>query len=276
MLLGLTEPTSGTARVDGVIPTRDPLLVKSRVGYLPDEVGFYEDLTARQNLRYTAELNRLPARDGRRPHRRPARATSGWPTTPTARSAAYSRGMRQRLGLADALVKDPSILDPRRADGEHRPRGRARAAAARRAAAHRPGRDGPAVVAPAAPGRAGVRPHRRLRRRPAGGVGHDRRAGRRARRPLGVHRRRDRARRRRAARSPRSPASSRCAAARAAGSSRRRATSATTSSGAVFDAGGSLTHLARDGADLDAIYHRYFRSDEAAAGPVTGRRRTAS
>src|SRR6185503_11345279 len=38
----------------------------------------------------------------------------------------------------------------------------------------------------------------------------------------------------------------------------------------VLDAGGSLTHLAREGADLDAIYHRWFRMDEEAAGPVTG------
>ena len=41
MLLGLTEPTRGHALVTGLDPTRDPLLVKSRVGYLPDEVGFY-------------------------------------------------------------------------------------------------------------------------------------------------------------------------------------------------------------------------------------------
>ena len=60
MLLGLTEPTSGVARVEGMLPTREPLAVKARVGYLPDEVGFYDDLTARQNLRYTAALNRLP------------------------------------------------------------------------------------------------------------------------------------------------------------------------------------------------------------------------
>ena len=60
MLLGLTEPTAGTAKVDGIDPTRAPLAVKSRVGYLPDDVGFYDDLTARQNLRYTAELNRIP------------------------------------------------------------------------------------------------------------------------------------------------------------------------------------------------------------------------
>ncbi len=60
MLLGLTEPTTGTARVEGLDPTRSPLAVKSRIGYLPDNVGFYEDLTGRDNLRYTAELNRLP------------------------------------------------------------------------------------------------------------------------------------------------------------------------------------------------------------------------
>src|SRR5689334_21205570 len=59
MLLGLTQPTSGSARMDGINPARHPLAVKARVGYLPDEVGFYDDLTARQNLRYTADLNRL-------------------------------------------------------------------------------------------------------------------------------------------------------------------------------------------------------------------------
>ncbi len=208
MLLGLTEPTAGTARVDGVIPTRDPLVVKSRVGYLPDEVGFYEDMTARQNLRYTAELNRLP------------------------RGAAADRidALLDDVGLrADADRKVGGVLarhapaaragrrpgegpvdpDPRRADGEHRSRGRARAAAARRAPALRPGRDGPAVVAPAAPGRAGVRPHRRLRRRAAGGGGHDRRAGRRARRPLDLHRRRHRCARRASGCWPPSPASPR-------------------------------------------------------------------
>ena len=59
MLLGLTEPSSGTARVDGLDPRRDPLAVKRRVGYLPDDVGFYDDATARENLQYTARLNRL-------------------------------------------------------------------------------------------------------------------------------------------------------------------------------------------------------------------------
>jgi ABC-2 type transport system ATP-binding protein len=109
MLLGLTEPTAGTARVDGVVPTRDPLLVKSRVGYLPDEVGFYEDMTARQNLRYTAELNRLPRAAG--DERIDALLSEvGLGGDADRKVGGYSRGMRQRLGLADALVKDPSIL----------------------------------------------------------------------------------------------------------------------------------------------------------------------
>jgi ABC-2 type transport system ATP-binding protein len=109
MLLGLTEPTAGVARVDGVVPTRDPLVVKSRVGYLPDEVGFYEDLTARQNLRYTAALNRL-RRTEADDRIAALLADVGLADDADRKVGTYSRGMRQRLGLADALVKDPSIL----------------------------------------------------------------------------------------------------------------------------------------------------------------------
>jgi ABC-2 type transport system ATP-binding protein len=109
MLLGLTEPTEGTATVDGLDPTRHPLEVKSRVGYLPDEVGFYEDMTARQNLRYTAELNRIPRRDAA--DRIDAVLDDvGLAAVAEQRVGEFSRGMRQRLGLADALLKEPSIL----------------------------------------------------------------------------------------------------------------------------------------------------------------------
>ena len=60
MLLGLTEPTSGRSAGRRPRPdARDPLAVKRRVGYLPDDVGFYDDLTGRENLRYTAGLNRI-------------------------------------------------------------------------------------------------------------------------------------------------------------------------------------------------------------------------
>jgi ABC-2 type transport system ATP-binding protein len=109
MLLGLTEPTSGAARVDGLDPRREPLAVKRRVGYLPDDVGFYDDVTARENLRYTARLNRIPE---------PAASERieflleqvGLTAVIDRRVRTFSRGMRQRLGLADALIKNPSIL----------------------------------------------------------------------------------------------------------------------------------------------------------------------
>ena len=58
MLLGLSDITSGTARVLGYDPVREPLAVKRRVGYLPDPVGFYDNLSAADNLRYTAASDR--------------------------------------------------------------------------------------------------------------------------------------------------------------------------------------------------------------------------
>lgn len=60
MLLGLTEPTSGNVHVCGIDPTRNPLEVKKRVGYLPDDLGFYQNMTGYENLLYTASLNEIP------------------------------------------------------------------------------------------------------------------------------------------------------------------------------------------------------------------------
>jgi len=60
MLLGLTEPTSGKALVYGYNSTTEPLKVKRVTGYLPENVGFYEELTARETLRYIARLNGIP------------------------------------------------------------------------------------------------------------------------------------------------------------------------------------------------------------------------
>jgi ABC-2 type transport system ATP-binding protein len=109
MLLGLTEPTSGKARVVGLDPARHPLAVKRRVGYLPDAVGFYGGLTGRENLRYTARLNGLAG------HESEARIEEvlgqvGMASRADTKAETYSRGMLQRLGIADALVKDPEIL----------------------------------------------------------------------------------------------------------------------------------------------------------------------
>ena len=112
MALGLTEPTSGKITTVGFDPLRQPLEVKRRVGYLPDSVGFYDHMTGRDNLLYTARLGGIPNPEiegritqalsrvnlldaGRRPVR------------------TYSRGMRQRLGIAEIIMRkvDVAILD---------------------------------------------------------------------------------------------------------------------------------------------------------------------
>jgi len=109
MLLGLTEPTSGSARVVGLDPARAPLQVKRRVGYMPDSVGFYGDLSGRENLRYTARLNRIP-RELAETTIEEVLEQVGLASRAEDKTDTYSRGMLQRLGIADALVKDPDVL----------------------------------------------------------------------------------------------------------------------------------------------------------------------
>ena len=56
MMLGLTEPTSGTVEICGINSTTHPIEVKRRIGYLPEDVGFYDDMTGPENLIYTCLL----------------------------------------------------------------------------------------------------------------------------------------------------------------------------------------------------------------------------
>jgi len=109
MLLGLTEPSAGRARVVGFDPMRRPLEVKRRVGYLPDSVGFYGAMTGRQNLRYTARLNGL-ARNLADSRIEDVLEKVDMTARADSKTETYSRGMLQRLGIADALVKDPEVL----------------------------------------------------------------------------------------------------------------------------------------------------------------------
>jgi ABC-2 type transport system ATP-binding protein len=108
MLLGLTEPTSGRAVVAGFDPLRQPLEVKRRVGYLPDSVGFYDGLSARDNLAYTGRLAGLTRHQIDDRFER-AMVRVGLPEVGRDRVATFSRGMRQRLGLAEILIKEPEI-----------------------------------------------------------------------------------------------------------------------------------------------------------------------
>ncbi len=108
MLLGLTEPTSGRAEVAGYDPLRQPLEVKRRVGYLPDQIGFYDGLSAHDNLAYTGRLAGLSRRDIDERFTA-ALGRVGLGDVGRARLATFSQGMRQRLGLAEILMKRPSV-----------------------------------------------------------------------------------------------------------------------------------------------------------------------
>ena len=109
MLLGLTEPTAGRATIAGCDCTRNPLEVKSIVGYLPDNVGFYTDMTGRLNLRFTGRLNGLGGQELE--DRIDALLERvGMTEAADKKTGTYSKGMRQRLGIADVLIKDPQVI----------------------------------------------------------------------------------------------------------------------------------------------------------------------
>jgi ABC-2 type transport system ATP-binding protein len=112
MMLGLTETSGGSVNVLGFDPVRQPLEVKRRVGYLPDAVGFYDHLSARENLIYTARLLDIPRREA---NGRIMEALGAVKLADVAdkRVATFSRGMRQRLGIAEIVMKraEVAILD---------------------------------------------------------------------------------------------------------------------------------------------------------------------
>jgi len=108
MMLGLTEPTSGTARICGFDPAREPLKVKRLTGYLPEKVGFYEDLTAWENLDYTAALNGIP-RDTASRKINELLGMVGLSEVEKQKVGTFSHGMKQRLGIADVMIKDPKV-----------------------------------------------------------------------------------------------------------------------------------------------------------------------
>ncbi|MES2275187.1 MAG: ABC transporter ATP-binding protein [Bacteroidota bacterium] len=109
MMLGLTDPTSGTAFVCGHNATSNPIPVKKKVGYMPDSVGFYDHMTALENLVYIGRLNSVPEKELKK------RSTEvleivGLSADQHKKTSAFSRGMKQRLGLADVLIKNPEVI----------------------------------------------------------------------------------------------------------------------------------------------------------------------
>lgn len=108
MMVGLIEPSAGTCLVGGVDATRNPREAKRITGYMPDGVGFYGNLSAAQNLKFFSQfygmkdaaaekrIGELLAYVGLNKVEKPV--------------GTYSRGMKQRLGLAQALLNDPEIV----------------------------------------------------------------------------------------------------------------------------------------------------------------------
>ena len=107
-LLGLSEPTSGSVTVHDWNATSEPLKVKKITGYLPDDVGFSPNNTGLQSLVYTAMLNGIPKEKAVESAKELLEIV-GLEDAEEKKTKTYSRGMKQRLGLADVLIKEPEI-----------------------------------------------------------------------------------------------------------------------------------------------------------------------
>ena len=109
MLLGLTEPTSGEVRVFGYNSTKNPLKVKRITGYLPENIGFYEDLTAKENLVYITRLNGISSEKASSKIEE-VLSVVGLLEVANREAGKFSRGMLQRLGMAATLIKEPRLV----------------------------------------------------------------------------------------------------------------------------------------------------------------------
>jgi ABC-type multidrug transport system ATPase subunit len=110
ILAGLLQPTSGTVRVDGIDVTRDPGSVWERLGYLPQAFGFYPHLTGEEMLLHLLRLKGVTAPQGLRAlcSELLQRVNLGFAARRKVKT--YSGGMRQRLGIAQAIAGDPKLV----------------------------------------------------------------------------------------------------------------------------------------------------------------------
>ena len=108
ILTGLLNPSSGSATVAGFDVEREARKVKDVTGYLPENPGYYENLTARQNLEYFAEFYGMN-RDERREKADALLQMLGMERWENEKVGRYSKGMRQRLGIAVSVVNDPAV-----------------------------------------------------------------------------------------------------------------------------------------------------------------------
>ncbi len=109
MLVGLLKPDTGTVVVGGADLAADPMAAKAKIGYVPQEIALYPDLTGRENLRFFCRLFGLPRREVR------ARVEEvldlvGLADRADAKLDTYSGGMKRRINIGAALLHRPELL----------------------------------------------------------------------------------------------------------------------------------------------------------------------
>ena len=109
MLTGYLPPTSGTASVAGHDVYRESIAARRSIGYMPENVPLYDDMRVREYLRFRANLKGLGNRDAKRRVEEVV-DTCGLEAVKRKMIRVLSKGYRQRVGLADALVHDPDLL----------------------------------------------------------------------------------------------------------------------------------------------------------------------
>ncbi len=107
MILGILKPTTGTVRVFGHDPAADRNMggLREQLGYLPENLSFYPQLTGRETLQYFARLKGASGQEQKQ-----LLEEVGLMHAADRRVKTYSKGMRQRLGLAQALLNQPKLL----------------------------------------------------------------------------------------------------------------------------------------------------------------------
>jgi len=109
MLTGYLPPTSGTASVAGHDVYRESIEARRKIGYMPENVPLYGDMRVREYLRFRANLKGLNHRDAKRRVEEVV-DTCGLESVKKKMIGVLSKGYRQRVGLADALVHSPDLL----------------------------------------------------------------------------------------------------------------------------------------------------------------------
>jgi ABC-2 type transport system ATP-binding protein len=109
MLTGYLPPTSGTARIAGFDIFRQSIEARRKIGYMPENVPLYEDMRVREYLKFRARIKGLTGGDTRR-RVGDVLETCGLQSVRRKMIKTLSKGYRQRVGLADALVHDPELL----------------------------------------------------------------------------------------------------------------------------------------------------------------------